>query len=62
LSFSAAALHAVLEASVPAEASGLVVALSGGPDSAALLAAAAALGKAKKKNHATLKIKIQTKK
>jgi tRNA(Ile)-lysidine synthase len=45
LSFSAAALHAVLEASVPVEASGLVVALSGGPDSAALLVAAAALGK-----------------
>jgi len=45
LSFSAAALHAVLEASVPLEAGGLVVALSGGPDSAALLAAAAALGK-----------------
>jgi tRNA(Ile)-lysidine synthase len=37
MSFSAAALHAVLEASVPAEASGLIVALSGGPDSAALL-------------------------
>jgi len=45
MSFSAATLHAVLEASVPMEASGLVVALSGGPDSAALLAAAAALGK-----------------
>ena len=45
LSFSAAALHTMLEASVPAEARGLVVALSGGPDSAALLAAAAALGK-----------------
>jgi tRNA(Ile)-lysidine synthase len=44
LSFSAA-LHAALEASVPAEASGLVVALSGGPDSAALLCATAALGK-----------------
>jgi len=44
LSFSAAALHAVLEASVPLEASALVVALSGGPDSAALLSAAAALG------------------
>jgi tRNA(Ile)-lysidine synthase len=40
-----AALHAALDASVPAEASGLVVALSGGPDSAALLRAAAALGK-----------------
>jgi tRNA(Ile)-lysidine synthase len=43
LSFSAATLHALLEASVPAQASGLVVALSGGPDSAALLRAAAAL-------------------
>lgn len=40
-----AALHAALEASVPAEVSGLVVALSGGPDSAALLRATAALGK-----------------
>src|SRR5260221_8300177 len=45
LSFSEAALHTALEASVPVEASGLVVALSGGPDSAALLGAAAALGK-----------------
>ena len=44
MSFSAATLHAALEASVPAEASGLVVALSGGPDSAALLRATAALG------------------
>jgi len=44
LSFPAA-LHAVLGASIPAEASGLVVALSGGPDSAALLRATAALGK-----------------
>ena len=35
----------MLGASVPAEASGLVVALSGGPDSAALLRATAALGK-----------------
>jgi tRNA(Ile)-lysidine synthase len=35
----------LLEASVPAEASGLVVALSGGADSAALLRATAALGK-----------------
>ncbi|MEO7208930.1 MAG: tRNA lysidine(34) synthetase TilS [Steroidobacteraceae bacterium] len=43
--FSAATLHALLEASVPAEADGLVVALSGGADSAALLRAAAALGK-----------------
>src|ERR1700722_15019416 len=40
-----AALHAALDASVPAEVSGLVVALSGGPDSAALLRATAALGK-----------------
>jgi tRNA(Ile)-lysidine synthase len=38
------ALHAALEASVPAEAGGLVVALSGGADSAALLRATAALG------------------
>src|SRR5258708_6591703 len=45
LSFSAAALQTVLEAAVPVEASGLVVALSGGRDSAALLGAAAALGK-----------------
>ena len=44
MSFSAA-LHAALDASVPAEVSGLVVALSGGPDSAALLRATAALGK-----------------
>ena len=44
LSFPAA-LHAALDASVPAEASGLVVALSGGPDSAALLRAMASLGK-----------------
>jgi tRNA(Ile)-lysidine synthase len=40
-----AALHAALDASVPAEASGLVVALSGGPDSAALLRAMVSLGK-----------------
>jgi tRNA(Ile)-lysidine synthase len=39
-----AALHAALDASVPAEASGLVVALSGGPDSAALLRAMVSLG------------------
>jgi tRNA(Ile)-lysidine synthase len=39
-----AALHAALDASLPAEVSGLVVALSGGPDSAALLRATAALG------------------
>jgi tRNA(Ile)-lysidine synthase len=43
MSFSAASLHAALEACVPAEAAGLVVALSGGADSAALLAAAAEL-------------------
>jgi tRNA(Ile)-lysidine synthase len=42
LNFSAA-LHAALDACVPPEASGLVVALSGGPDSAALLRATAAL-------------------
>jgi tRNA(Ile)-lysidine synthase len=41
--FSAASLHAVLEVSVPVEATGLVVALSGGPDSTALLAAAAVM-------------------
>ncbi|HEX3913797.1 MAG TPA: tRNA lysidine(34) synthetase TilS [Steroidobacteraceae bacterium] len=41
MNFSVASLHTVLEASVPAGARGLVVALSGGPDSAALLAAAA---------------------
>ena len=45
MSFSAATLHAALEASLPAEANGLVVALSGGADSAALLRATAALGK-----------------
>lgn len=44
MSFSAASLHAALDACVPLEACGLVVGLSGGPDSAALLAAAAALG------------------
>jgi tRNA(Ile)-lysidine synthase len=38
-------LHALLAACVPAEAEGLVVALSGGPDSAALLRATAALAK-----------------
>jgi tRNA(Ile)-lysidine synthase len=42
--FSAAALHAVLDAHVPRQACGLVVALSGGEDSAALLGAAAAVG------------------
>jgi tRNA(Ile)-lysidine synthase len=45
LNFSPAILHALLEASVPAAAGGLVVALSGGPDSAALLCATAALDK-----------------
>jgi tRNA(Ile)-lysidine synthase len=40
-----AALHAALDASVPTEVSGLVLALSGGPDSAALLRATVALGK-----------------
>jgi tRNA(Ile)-lysidine synthase len=44
MSFSAASLHAVLDAHTPAGAAGLVVALSGGADSAGLLAAAAALG------------------
>jgi tRNA(Ile)-lysidine synthase len=44
MSFSAASLHAVLETCVPAEATGLVIALSGGPDSAALLAALASAG------------------
>jgi tRNA(Ile)-lysidine synthase len=43
MSFSAASLHAVLEAFIPEGASGLVVALSGGADSAALLAGTAAL-------------------
>jgi tRNA(Ile)-lysidine synthase len=41
MSFSAAFLNAALESSVPGDACGLVVALSGGADSAALLAAAA---------------------
>jgi tRNA(Ile)-lysidine synthase len=45
LSFSAASLHAALESSVPPTAVGLVVALSGGADSAALLAASAAMGR-----------------
>ena len=44
MSFSAASLRAVLDAHVPAGATGLVVALSGGADSASLLAAASALG------------------
>ena len=43
MSFSAASLYAVLESSVPERAAGLVVALSGGADSAALLAGLAAL-------------------
>jgi tRNA(Ile)-lysidine synthase len=43
MGFSAASLHAVLEHWVPAEATGLVVALSGGKDSSALLSAAAEL-------------------
>jgi tRNA(Ile)-lysidine synthase len=43
VSFSAASLHAVLESSVPEGARGLVVALSGGADSAALLVGLAAL-------------------
>jgi tRNA(Ile)-lysidine synthase len=44
MSFSAASLYAVLESSVPKGARGLVVALSGGADSAALLSGLAALG------------------
>ena len=44
MSFSAAHLGAVLEAHAPAGATGLVVALSGGADSASLLAAARDLG------------------
>jgi tRNA(Ile)-lysidine synthase len=44
MSFSAASLHAVLDVQIPPDATGLVVALSGGADSAALLFAAAALG------------------
>ncbi|MGB6308179.1 MAG: tRNA lysidine(34) synthetase TilS, partial [Steroidobacteraceae bacterium] len=43
MSFSAAALRAVLDAHTPAGATGLAVALSGGADSASLLAAASAL-------------------
>jgi tRNA(Ile)-lysidine synthase len=42
MSFSAAHLYAALESSVPADTTGFVVALSGGADSAALLAAMAA--------------------
>lgn len=44
MSFSAASLRAVLDVHVPAGAVGLVVALSGGADSASLLAAASAMG------------------
>src|SRR5450631_1908249 len=44
MSFSAASLRAVLDVHVPAGAVGLVVALSGGADSASLLAAAGAMG------------------
>ena len=44
MSYSAASLHAVLGALIPAGATGLVVALSGGADSASLLDAAAAMG------------------
>ena len=44
MSFSAGYLGAVLDAHLPAGATGLVVALSGGADSAALLIAASALG------------------
>jgi tRNA(Ile)-lysidine synthase len=43
-SFSAASLRAVLDAHAPDDAAGLVIALSGGADSAALLIAAAGLG------------------
>jgi tRNA(Ile)-lysidine synthase len=44
MSFSAASCYAVLESSVPEGAVGLVVALSGGADSAALLVGVVALG------------------
>jgi tRNA(Ile)-lysidine synthase len=44
MSFSAASLHAALDSSVPEGCAGLVVALSGGADSAVLLAATAAVG------------------
>ena len=44
MSFSAASWYAVLESCVPEGARGLVVALSGGADSAALLEGLAALG------------------
>ncbi|HEV7612731.1 MAG TPA: tRNA lysidine(34) synthetase TilS [Steroidobacteraceae bacterium] len=44
MSYSAASLREVLETHAPADATGLVVALSGGKDSASLLSAAASLG------------------
>ena len=44
MSFSAASLYAVLDSSVPEGARGLVVGLSGGADSAALLSRLSALG------------------
>jgi tRNA(Ile)-lysidine synthase len=44
MSFSAAFLHAVLDVQIPPDATGLVVALSGGADSASLLLAAAGWG------------------
>jgi len=44
MGFSAASLSAVLEAHAPPDATGLVVALSGGADSASLLKAVASLG------------------
>jgi tRNA(Ile)-lysidine synthase len=46
MSFSPNVLRAVLQAELPGEATGLVVALSGGADSGALLAALAALARA----------------
>jgi len=46
VSFSARALRQILQAELPAEAKGLLVALSGGADSCALLAALASLGDA----------------
>ncbi len=45
MSFSAATFRAVLDAHVPGGATGLVVALSGGADSASLLIAASSLGR-----------------
>src|SRR5579859_4987515 len=41
---SAASLYAVIESCIPADAAGLVVALSGGADSAALLRLVAGMG------------------